>query len=100
MDVGHREFPRRALWNEVFIRRVFETTLDIGANLTDRRLCFRQAAPETSEVESTGCPRVPPLFPGRWPVGVVAVSAMTALYRPSIQHGNAIWVGDFSAQRL
>jgi hypothetical protein len=49
-----------------------------------RRLCFRQPTSETSKVEINSCPRAPPLFPGRWPVGVVAVSAMTALYTPSI----------------
>jgi hypothetical protein len=34
------------------------------------------------------------------PTGVVAVSAMTAVYTPSIHKATAIWVGDFFAQSL
>jgi hypothetical protein len=40
LDVGHREFPRGALRNEVFIRRVIEARLDVGTNLADSRLAI------------------------------------------------------------
>jgi hypothetical protein len=40
LDIGHREFPRGALRNKVFIRRVFEARLDVGTNLADSGLAI------------------------------------------------------------